>query len=61
MQESEIEDCLWMPVEEFLGSADVSIFNKSIVSAALHSPGVAPSQIPGFGDGTREFFMPNLP
>lgn len=61
MQESEIEDCLWMPVEDFLGSAEVSRFNKSIVSAALHSPGVAPSLIPGFEDGTREFFMPNPP
>jgi 8-oxo-dGTP pyrophosphatase MutT (NUDIX family) len=58
MQESEIEDCRWLPVDDFLGSADVSRFNKSIVSAALHSPGIAPSQIPGSEDGTREFFMP---
>ena len=60
MQESEIEDCIWMPVDDFLGSEEVSLFNKSIVNAALQSPGVAPSQIPGFEDGTREFFMPNL-
>jgi 8-oxo-dGTP pyrophosphatase MutT (NUDIX family) len=60
MQESEIEDCLWMPVDDFLASPDVSAFNKSIVSAALHSPGVVPCQIPGFEDGTREFFMPFL-
>ena len=60
MQEEEIEDCLWMPVNEFLGSEGVSVFNKSIVSAALNSPGVAPSQIAGIEDGSREFFMPNL-
>ena len=60
MQEEEIEDCLWMPVNDFLGSEEVSVFNKSIVSAALNSPGVAPSQIAGIEDGTREFFMPNL-
>ena len=60
MQESEIEDCLWMPVDDFLGSSEVSVFNKSIVSAALQSPGVAPSRIDGFEDGSREFFMPNL-
>ncbi|MDA0733437.1 MAG: NUDIX domain-containing protein [Chloroflexi bacterium] len=60
MQESEIEDCLWMPVADFLGSAEVSVFNKSIVSAALGSPGVAPSQIAGFEGRAVEFFMPNL-
>ncbi len=60
MQEEEIEDCLWMPVIDFLGSEGVSVFNKSIVSAALNSPGVAPSQIAGIEDGSREFFMPNL-
>ena len=60
IQEEEIEDCLWMPVIDFLGSEGVSVFNKSIVSAALNSPGVAPSQIAGIQDGSREFFMPNL-
>lgn len=60
MQESEIEDCRWMPVDDFLASPEVSVFNQSIVRAALHSPGVAPCQIPGFNDGTREFFMPIL-
>jgi len=60
IQEEEIEDCLWMPVIDFLGSEGVSVFNKSIVRAALNSPGVAPSQIAGIEDGSREFFMPNL-
>ena len=59
MQEEEIEDCLWMPVDDFLESEETSVFNKSIVTAALESPGVSPSTIAGFEDGTREFFMPN--
>lgn len=59
MQEEEIEECLWMPVDDFLGSQEVSVFNKSIVGAALESPGVTPAEIVGFEDGTREFFMPN--
>ena len=59
MQEEEIEDCLWMPVDDFLDSEETSVFNKSIVSAALDSPGVSPSRIAGFEDGARAFFMPN--
>ena len=58
MQEEEIEDCRWLPVDDFLGSEEISVFNKSIVTAALDSEGVAPTVIPGFEDGTREFFMP---
>ena len=58
MQEDEIEECIWMPVDDFLDSPETSIFNKRIVRAALESPGVAPAAIPGFEDGTREFFMP---
>ncbi len=59
MQEEEIEDCRWIPVGDFLGSEEVSAFNKSIVTAALESDGVAPTAIPGFDDRTREFFMPS--
>jgi 8-oxo-dGTP pyrophosphatase MutT (NUDIX family) len=58
MQEDEIEDCLWMPVDDFLSSEGISVFNKHIVRAALDSSGMAPAEIEGFDDGTREFFMP---
>ena len=58
MQEEEIEDCLWMPVDQFLSSEGISTFNKHIVRAALDSPGMAPATIEGFQDGTREFFIP---
>jgi 8-oxo-dGTP pyrophosphatase MutT (NUDIX family) len=58
IQEEEIEECLWLPVEDFLNSEDISAFNKHIVKAALDSPGISPANIEGFEDGTREFFMP---
>jgi 8-oxo-dGTP pyrophosphatase MutT (NUDIX family) len=59
MQTEEIEECLWMPVEEFLSGEGISIFNKRIVRAALESPGIMPCHIEGFDDPkAREFFMP---
>src|SRR5215471_86159 len=59
MQVDEIEELLWMPVDEYFASDLVSVFNKRIVSAALASPGVVPEWIDGYGDPARyEFFMP---
>ena len=59
MQAEEIEECRWMPVEEYLGSEFVSVFNKRIVEAALYSSGVAPMEIEGYADPSKyEFFMP---
>tara|TARA_B100000470_G_C19533624_1_gene277243 strand:- start:252 stop:443 length:192 start_codon:yes stop_codon:yes gene_type:complete len=60
MQVEEIEECIWMPANQFLESADISEFNQSIVRAALESPGIVNSWIEGVGDPeTREFFMPD--
>lgn len=62
MQAEELDECLWMPVEDYLQSDLVSAFNKSIVQAALASPGVAPVTIEGYGDLSKyEFFMPRGP
>ena len=59
MQADEIQECLWLPVEEFLSREDISNFNKQIVRAALETEGVVQSFIPGFGGpDTREYFMP---
>ncbi|MFN8491145.1 MAG: NUDIX domain-containing protein [Caldilineaceae bacterium] len=55
----EIEECKWMPVDEYLNHPTVHNFNKQIVRAALHSRGLRPSSIEGYDDPkTREFFMP---
>ena len=60
MQAEEIEECLWMPVEEYFASDLVSVFNKRIVRAALASPGRAAKGIEGYADPARyEFFMPD--
>ena len=59
MQQEELEECLWMPVDDFLGAPDVSPFNKRIVTAALTSPGLEPNFIEGYGDERQyEFFLP---
>ena len=38
MQEEEIEECLWMPVEEYLGSEATSPFNRRIVQSGPGPP-----------------------
>ena len=61
MQTEEISECLWMPVDDYLGSDTVSDFNKRIVSAALNSPGVVTATVDGYGaPETHEFFMPEM-
>jgi 8-oxo-dGTP pyrophosphatase MutT (NUDIX family) len=58
-QDEEIEECLWMPVGEYLNSDYVALFNRQIVQAALTSEGVMPTWIDGYTDpDLREFFMP---
>ena len=60
MQTAEIQECLWMPVDEFIASESISNFNKQIVRASLESDGVVQSFIEGFGGpDSREYFMPN--
>ena len=59
IQVEEIEECLWMPVDEYFGAENVSQFNKSIVHAALESPGWVLDKIEGYRDPrTYEIFMP---
>jgi 8-oxo-dGTP pyrophosphatase MutT (NUDIX family) len=60
IQAEEIEECLWLPVQEYLTSSNVSTFNKHIVKAALESPGVTHMEIEGYSDPARhEIFMPH--
>ena len=59
IQVQEIEECLWMPVAEYLESEYVHSFNREIVQAALNSPGVVPVSMDGYADAKeREVFMP---
>jgi 8-oxo-dGTP pyrophosphatase MutT (NUDIX family) len=57
--QQEIEECRWMPVEEYLAHDTVHNFNKMIVRAALNSHGLESTWIEGYDDPkVREFFMP---
>ena len=58
--EQEIQECLWMPVDEYLSSEVVGIFNKRIVEAALNGSSMAPAWIEGYQTepDRREIFMP---
>ena len=58
MQEEEIEECLWMSVDDYLSSEATSSFNRRIVKATLEHPGIRPESLQGFDDREREFFMP---
>lgn len=60
IQQDEIEDSHWMPVDEYLSSEYVGDFNKRIVRAALLTPGIRTAWIDGYSDPSRyEFFMPD--
>ncbi len=61
IQEDEIEESLWMPVQDFLSHEHVGVFNKHIVHAALNGHcGLAPQWIDGYDvdPGSREIFLP---
>ena len=45
IQASEIEECFWMPVDDYLTSEDVHDFNRRIVRDALANPGLPYSSI----------------
>ena len=59
MQTAEIEECFWMPVQEYLQSENVSQFNKIIVKVAIGNKGLQQTWVDGYGDRERyEFFIP---
>lgn len=60
-EEGEIEDSLWMPVEQYMASEYVGDFNKRIVRAALEWEGIHTTWVDGYDDPTtREFFFPMM-
>jgi ADP-ribose pyrophosphatase YjhB (NUDIX family) len=62
MQREEIAECLWMPVEEYLASEYVGVFNRRIVQAALEDRKcLVPAWIEGYqtDPAAREIFMPD--
>jgi 8-oxo-dGTP pyrophosphatase MutT (NUDIX family) len=58
-QEDEIEECLWIPVDEYLASPEIHAFNRRVVQAALENDGLAVEELAGYGTPeTHEIFMP---
>lgn len=57
----EIDECLWMPVGEYLQHELVGDFNRAIVEAAISTPGLRNSWMDGYDDPTkREFYWPDF-
>jgi hypothetical protein len=63
LDQEEIAECLWMPVQEYLDSEDVGVFNKRIVQAAMNGASMVPTWIEGYqtDPDRREIFMPAAP
>ena len=58
-QIDEIDECMWMPVNEYLHHPLVHAFNRRVVRAVFESTGMAPNVIEGYGTPeTHELFMP---
>lgn len=58
-QREELDECRWMPVDEYLAHDEVSVFNKRVVRAALRGDLIVPEEIAGYGaPETHELFMP---
>jgi len=63
LDQDEIAECLWMPVQAYMDSEDVGVFNKRIVQAALNGASLVPTWIDGYQSDPdrREIFMPAPP
>lgn len=61
MQDEEIAECVWMPVNEYMADESVSPFNKKIVRAAIEDSGFAPIALDGYRDPSQvELFFPKV-
>jgi hypothetical protein len=60
IQESEIAEGRWMPVEEYLAYEHVGAFNKQMVAAALEGSGLVPGWFDDYevSPRTHEIFVP---
>jgi 8-oxo-dGTP pyrophosphatase MutT (NUDIX family) len=59
IHDGEIDEALWMPVDEYLTSEYVGEFNREIVRAAVQSPGLKHRNVDGYSGGRpREMLFP---
>ena len=58
-QTEEIEECKWMPLQEYLNSLEISEFNKIVVKSTLVKPNFASKLIHEYrSPDLYEFFLP---
>lgn len=55
IDESEIGKAEWTPVDDYLASAEVGLYNKRVVRAALSARPLASIKIDGYMDGPDEY------
>ena len=59
IHDGEIDEALWMPVDEYLTSEYVGEFNREIVRSAVQSPGLQHRNVDGYSGGRpREMLFP---
>lgn len=60
VQENEIEEALWMPLDAYLADEHVGVFNKEMVAAAARGEGLVPGWFEGYATReTHEIFVPD--
>ena len=59
IQESEIADAKWFPIDEYLADEKIGKYNQHIVRSALKNPGLKSINLPGYmsSDDDYEVFM----
>jgi len=62
IQESEIEESMWIPLEQYLAYEHVGVFNKQMVAAAVRGEGLVPGWFEGYDADpeSRELFVPGM-
>lgn len=60
MQLEEVQECFWMPVDEYLTHENVGLFNRRIVEMAINGQGLVPGWFDGYEPDpmSRELFLP---
>jgi ADP-ribose pyrophosphatase YjhB (NUDIX family) len=55
IDEAEISEAVWMPVDEYLQNSDVGLYNRHVVSAALSGSPLGSVKIDGYRDGPDDY------
>ena len=59
-QDSEIDECHWIPMKKYLDSPETSLFNRAIVQSAVYAEGWKSTNIEDYDDEKYEVFAPTI-